>query len=349
MQGSEGGQSPDAAKDLPGEEAAPVPQRRISKNQPSNEVPPPLPSREGRKKVSELFRQQSSSPPPPLPSRPKTLAVSLRNSEDPPPLPSRPRSEEGITVPTPPHRPFLKTPSSPLLRASLPQCSKVIKRSSGGEYIWVRPMGSPEGDTSEPPPIPPLPALSHQAEDCVSGAARPGHESCGKKQHRTGKLSQNTDYDYIIILDSPSDSSVPPLPARSHQSMEGTSTAGLPGPDSGGQEPPLPSMAIANLIYGCGAPPSTPPEPPPRQDSLLLDLQGDSPSLSSALASLEVPRAGEGNGALPKTSRLPTEVQEQDAPGPPTPPRGRSLENGAAPRTGSPARQHAATQVRRTF
>lgn len=348
---SEVGQSSDGAEELHGEEAAPVPQPRLLNNQSSNEAPPPLPSREGRKKVSELFRQQNPTPPP-LPRRPSTLVFSFRKSEEPPPLPSRPRSEEGILVTTPSHKPFIKTPSSPMLVAGLPQRPQNKKRSSGGEYIYVRPAGSPDGDPNEPPPIPPLPAKSHQSEDCASGADQPGLESCGQKQQRTGAPSANNIlYDYIIPLNSPSESPVPlPVPAKNYQSEDWASDAGLPGPEFGGQEQPWAGTPSSdNFLYGFSIPLNSSPEPPPRHDSLFLDLHGDSTPLSSAPAFPEVPRADLGNGAVPKTARLLAEAQEQDAPGPATPPMPRSLEHAAAARTGSPARQHAATQVRRTF
>lgn len=346
---SEVGQFSDAAEELYEEEVAPVPRPRLPKNQSSNGAAPPLPSRKGRKKVSELFRQQSPTPPP-LPCRPSTLTY--RNSEDPPPLPSRPRSEEGILVPTPPPKPLMKTPSSPMLGGGLPQDPQNKKRSSGGEYIWIRPAWSPEGDSDEPPPIPPLPANSYQSEDCASGAGPLSMESCGQKQQRTGGASctNNILYDYIIPLNSPSESPAPPLPAKSHQSENWASDAGLPGPESVGQEQPQAGTPSAyNLIYGCSIPLNSPPEPPLRHDSLFTDLHGDSTPVSSAPASPEVPRAGLGNGAVPKTARLPVEAQEQDAPGPATPPRPHTLEFAATARTGSPARQHAATQVRRTF
>lgn len=286
--------------------AAPPPRpalRQLASIESSSDSPPPLPAKEGREK-SKLRRELSDSPPPPVPRRPPS-SLFFKGAEATPNL-TRPRSEEAIPIPC--HRPFTKTPSSPmLLTLSSQRLQK--NRSSGGEYIWVRPASFPkEGNADEPPAAPPLPPKSlpiHRCEDGASGGGLPSFECSMEEQPQHGtscSCVNNAIYDYIIPLN------LPPDPPERHDSL----FLDLHSPDT---------------------PPSSTPASP---DSPCVDRDIDA-----------VPEAVYAEVSS-KSARLPAEVPEPDDHGHSTPCRSLSLEPPAPAHTGLPP-QHAATQVRRTW
>lgn len=281
--------------------------------------------------AAELWGERLSSPPP----RPTFLQLTKKESSSgsPPPIPAR----EG--------RAKMGALSSQLSDSPPP----LPRRSTLLQY----------GKKEKTPPLPSRP----RSED---GILIPSHRPFVKipsspmlvegLDQKVKKRASGGEYLWVRPLSYQGNSAeepppIPPLPTKmpsSHQSDDWTFGCGSPGPESKGRNQRSEIHNTSNILYDYISIIS-PPEPPPRHDSLLLDLQDPDTPVSSVPSSPGSPGAHCGNGAVPKTTRLPAEAREQDDSGHTTPQEPLSLEHVPAAHTDSPPPENTATEVRRTL